>query len=280
MLADTLQSLKLASHLLALSALVFMSLALAVKGREAIGLARRALGEIRLNLAWYFFDALLVGPLLAIAAGAIVHVVGSQSLALVGTDTWTAAGSLPTFVAVVFIGDFVSYWRHRLEHTRWLWPAHAIHHSDTQMTWLTLARFHPVNRAVTSSVDVTVLALVGFPLWALVANEFVRRYYGEFIHADVPWTYGGLGWLLVSPVMHQWHHARDVVAAGSNFATVFSVFDRVFGTHHVPGLCTVPLGVTEDIGGTLGRQLAWPFRAWLGDSHPKSQIPNPKSQVM
>ena len=61
------------------------------------------------------------------------------------------------------IGDFFSYWRHRLEHTRLLWPAHAIHHSDTDLTWLTIGRFHPIDRVVTCTVDIALLALLGFP---------------------------------------------------------------------------------------------------------------------
>jgi sterol desaturase/sphingolipid hydroxylase (fatty acid hydroxylase superfamily) len=170
-----------------------------------------------------------------------------------------------TLLLTVFIGDFVSYWRHRLEHTPWLWPAHAIHHGDREMTWLTLSRFHPVNRVTTAIIDNTVLALLGAPAWALAANELIRHYYGQFIHADLPWTYGRWGMIFVSPAMHRWHHAREVTGAGSNFATVFSACDRVFGTYYVPGPCHVPLGVTDDIGTGPVRQLAYPFRVWAAD---------------
>ncbi len=64
--------------------------------------------------------------------------------------------------------------------------------------------------------------------------------------------------------MHRWHHARDVKGTGSNFATVFSVFDKAFGTYYVPGLCNVPLGVTDDQypGKGLIRHLLHPFVAW------------------
>ena len=85
--------------------------------------------------------------------------------------------------------------------------------------------------------------------------------YGDFIHADLPWTYGPLGWIFVSPAMHRWHHAREIRCAGTNFATVFSVFDQAFRTYHVPGACNVPLGVRDDIGQGALAQLAWPFRA-------------------
>jgi len=62
--------------------------------------------------------------------------------------------------------------------------------------------------------------------------------------------------------MHHWHHVRDVDGAGYNFATVFSLWDRAFGTYHQPGPCTVPTGVRDDMGqGVLG-QYAHPFKTW------------------
>jgi sterol desaturase/sphingolipid hydroxylase (fatty acid hydroxylase superfamily) len=251
-----------AAQLLGLSALMFGALALLVKGDEAIAAARRAAREIRLNLSLYFIDAILVGPVLAVLVALLRTGLTHYSLVLVDPHAWASLGPATTFVAVVVLGDFVGYWRHRMEHTRLLWPAHAIHHSDTEMTWLTLARFHPINRLSTQLIDIGCLAALGFPDWGLVAYVMVRHYYGELIHADLPWMYGPMKWLFVSPVMHRWHHARDVAGSGSNFATVFSVFDRAFGTYYVPGLCTVPLGVNDDVGmGTL-RQLSYPFVSW------------------
>lgn len=266
-LRDAFTSLRLAAAFLAISVLFFGFVALVVKGREAINAAVRAVAEVRLNLAFYFLDALFVVPLLAVLVATLRFVVTEYSLAIGNEEFWSGAGRVVTFIAVLFIGDFISYWRHRAEHTRLFWPAHVIHHSDTDMTWLTLSRFHPINRITTAAVDVFVLALLGFPGWALVANNLVRHYYGEFIHADLPWMYGPFRKLFVSPVMHRWHHARDVTGTGSNFATVFSVFDQAFGTYYVPGLCNVPLGVTDDQypGSGVIRHMIHPFVAWSRD---------------
>jgi sterol desaturase/sphingolipid hydroxylase (fatty acid hydroxylase superfamily) len=261
-LKSTAESLWIGAQILLLSASVFALLALVIKGREAIRAAQKAARESRVNLTLAFLDALMVAPFIGILAQAVRSFVSWSGLSLLPVSAWESLGAVPTVFAVIFIGDFVSYWRHRLEHTRLLWPAHAVHHSDTEMTWLTLQRFHPINRATTSAVDIFGLALLGFPDWALVANVMLRHYYGEFIHADLPWTYGPLKGVFVSPVMHRWHHARDVQGAGSNFATVFAVFDRTFGTYHCPGLCTVPLGVNDEMGqGTIG-QLLYPVIAW------------------
>jgi sterol desaturase/sphingolipid hydroxylase (fatty acid hydroxylase superfamily) len=236
-----------------------------MKGRAAIDDARRAATETRTTLVLYVFDFFLVGPPLGMAIALITATTQRYSLELIGDFTWARVSPGWTLVLALFIGDFTAYWRHRLEHTRWLWPAHAIHHSDTEMTWLTGNRFHPINSLTTVVIDNVMLALLGVPAWAIAANEFLRHYYGEFIHADVPWTYGMLGRIFVSPVMHRWHHARDVEGAGSNFATVFSVFDQVFGTYYVPGRCSVPLGVTEHVGQGLARPLLYPFQRWRTD---------------
>jgi len=262
---DAAVSLWQAAELLILSASIFALLAIAIKGRQAIDEARKAAVESRVNLAIAFLDSLLVAPVIAVVVQLVRDAVSWSGLEILTPAQWTGAGTAVTFVAVIFIGDFVSYWRHRLEHTPLLWPSHAVHHSDAEMTWLTLQRFHPINRVTTSFVDILGLALLGFPEWALVANVMVRHYYGEFIHADLPWTYGPLKGVFVSPVMHRWHHARDVVGAGSNFATVFAVFDRTFGTYHVPGLCTVPLGVNDEMGQGTGSQLLYPLLVWGRD---------------
>jgi sterol desaturase/sphingolipid hydroxylase (fatty acid hydroxylase superfamily) len=122
------------------------------------------------------------------------------------------------------------------------------------MTWLTLERMHPVDR-VGSMLDLLVLSALGFPMWALAAYVMIRHYYGYLIHADTNWTLGRLNWVFNTPVMHRWHHARDIEASGSNFATVFSVFDRAFSTYYQPGPCQVPLWWTAWAG--QSQALCW-----------------------
>jgi sterol desaturase/sphingolipid hydroxylase (fatty acid hydroxylase superfamily) len=258
-------SLWLAMQVLALSAVFFGGLALLIKGSEAVAAARRAIAEIRVNFSLYVLDTIFVAPVLGTLTAFIGYAAAAYSLVLVRPAFWTFSGRAVTLVAVLFVGDFVSYWRHRFEHTHLLWPTHAVHHSDEQMNWLTLARFHPIDRLTTTAIDTAGLALLGFPQWALVANVIIRHYYGEFIHADLPWTYGPVGRIFVSPAMHRWHHARDVVGAGSNFTTIFSAIDWAFGTYYLPGLCTVPLGVTDEMGSGTVKQLIYPLVAWTNE---------------
>jgi sterol desaturase/sphingolipid hydroxylase (fatty acid hydroxylase superfamily) len=248
-------------YALVVPAVFFALLALAIKRGEAWAAARRAGEQVRVSLWLYFLDAVFTVPVMAIVISAIHALLFHLGVTRFQTSVWAMMGTYPTLFLVLFLGDFASYWRHRFEHTSFLWPSHAVHHSDTDMTWLTLERFHPINRVTTTVIDSTFLVLMGFPAWAVLANSVVRHYYGYFIHADLPWTYGKFGAIFVSPAMHHWHHAREVRYAGTNFATVFSVFDRAFGTYK-GGLCDVPLGLDADMGVGVKGQLAYPFRVW------------------
>jgi sterol desaturase/sphingolipid hydroxylase (fatty acid hydroxylase superfamily) len=168
---------------------------------------------------------------------------------------WHAAIVIPL---ALFMGDLVAYFRHRFEHSRLLWPSHVMHHSDQDMNWTTVYRFHPINRLTTIVIDYGSLILFGFPPYAVAINGLVRSYYGMFIHTRLPWTLGWLGHVLVSPAMHRWHHVLEGQGVGSNFASIFSVFDRLFGTHYVPGPCNSKLGVQDVDNDALLTQLALP----------------------
>src|SRR5215211_369799 len=103
--------------------IAFALLALALKGRAALDDARRASAQTRTTLGLYVFDFFLVGPPLGLAVALIVSSVQQYGVALISSTTWSAVGAPITMVLTLFLGDFSSYWRHRLEHTRWLWPA-------------------------------------------------------------------------------------------------------------------------------------------------------------
>jgi sterol desaturase/sphingolipid hydroxylase (fatty acid hydroxylase superfamily) len=243
-------------------ALAFAALAWITKGwRGALAGARAAAGETKITAIMIIVDTLAISPLLSVGIAVAVGAVASHGLQLDSARLWAGMGRWPTIAAAVVVGDFLGYWRHRAQHSRWLWPAHAIHHSDRQLTWLSLERMHPIDR-LGSLTDMVILSALGFPVWALAANALVRHYWGYAIHADAPWTLGKVGWVINSPAMHRWHHAREVEGSGHNFATVFSLWDRAFGTYYQPGPCAAPLGVTDDLGeGALG-QYAYPFKTW------------------
>ena len=163
----------------------------------------------------------------------------------------------------VFLIDFVSYWRHRLMHMKWLWPIHLIHHSSTRLNWLSNERFHPLNYLISTSINTVAVVFFLGPEIALYA-AFLRRLYNFYIHANVRISYGVLAYVFVSPQFHHWHHSSDIKAANKNYCTFFSCIDWLFGTYYLPkdGAFPAKMGTKDSPEEGLWQQTVYPFRQW------------------
>ncbi|MDH3668772.1 MAG: sterol desaturase family protein [Paracoccaceae bacterium] len=254
-----------ASQELVWVSIAFFLVSLVIKGRATSEWIKRSWGEARLNLFYYFLDLVLVVPVGALMIAGINFLILDGGLAFYTPESYDAWPPILVLLFCVATSDFIGYWRHRLLHTWALWPVHAIHHSDTEMTWTTLARFHPINRLMTTGLNAAFLSLLGVPPGFIALNGIFRHYYGYFIHADIPWSYGPLRFVLVSPIMHRWHHVREVEGSGSNFATVFALYDLAFRSFYMPPRVVPSLGITEPrFPDTWLGQTLYPFRVWAG----------------
>ena len=178
-------------------------------------------------------------------------------------------GFIAQVVLAVVIGEFVAYWKHRLLHTRLLWPFHAAHHSSVEVDWWSNERVHPVESVINALLQIGTLMPLGFAPIAIGLAVTIRQTYSAFTHANVRLSFGRLGWLFVSPHHHRWHHSDNPAMAGRNFANMLAVLDVLGGTW------TVPKGQPESFGirgekvaeGFVGQMVA-PFvhvvrrRAW------------------
>ncbi len=252
---------QMALLMLAMTGSVFGTLALLVK-RQAIGTAlARVRGEFATNLGLLLVNLVLIAPLFAVPEGFIRdHLVAIPALG----SFWSSFNELAVFVIVVLVYDFIVYWRHRAEHHPLLWPIHATHHADTALHWLSVHRKHPLSKLLSVLVDVWILFLLGFPEWAIASATFVRSWWGFFIHADVPWTLGIFGKVLISPAAHRLHHIRDEALMGTNYGNTVTLWDKIFGTYLDPRpYLNCETGIAEGTRGFLG-ELGRPFerRYW------------------
>jgi sterol desaturase/sphingolipid hydroxylase (fatty acid hydroxylase superfamily) len=169
----------------------------------------------------------------------------------------------------VIITDFLSYWIHRAYHRfPVLWAFHVVHHTSEELDWLSTSRLHPASQVLNTAVIAAALFLGGLPVSAVLgANLFIGAA-ALLVHANVRWTFGPLRHLLVSPLFHQWHHARidddaDRQKAG-NFGAAFSVWDRLFGTWSLPSTKRpVHFGVENAPAPTISGLLFHPLRACI-----------------
>ena len=236
----------------------FALLALVVKRRRILAALRACRAEAQTNVLLWLFNGLVVTPLVILPVLAVEGFLGD--FGLLADELERIPGWLAVALAIILI-DLVAYWRHRLEHDPALWRFHATHHADTAMHWFSLQRKHPVSKVASLLLDSLLVIALGFPLWTVALAATLRSWWGYFIHADVEWTLGPLGAVLVSPAAHRLHHVRDEALMGANYGNTVTLWDRLFGTWRDPApYLGCETGIAEGTRGFAG-ELKRPFEA-------------------
>ncbi len=144
--------------------------------------------------------------------------------------------------------DLARYWTHRLSHrVPALWALHQVHHSAEVLTPFTIYRTHPIEGWLNQTASAwglgfgagLVAGLFHAPLspWNLLGLHGLSVFWNlcgsNLRHSHVWVAYPAwLSRLLMSPAGHQLHHSRDQRHHDRNFASVFSLWDHLFGTYH------------------------------------------------
>lgn len=169
---------------------------------------------------------------------------------------------------ILLIRDLLIYIRHRIFHSRTIWPFHSIHHSSEDLNWISTARFHPVESLIEIFLEIVLFASLvyfGFSLSIIALASLIIGFYNFLIHSNCNWTFGALGRIFVSPVLHRWHHSADKAAIDKNFAAMFSFIDIMFGTYYMPvdkqpELLGLPQSQTKVFPRKFIDQVFFPFR--------------------
>ncbi|MBR0650332.1 sterol desaturase family protein [Roseomonas terrae] len=196
-------------------------------------------------LAPMFFLLSAVGAALAVAL--LTPILGSPEpgMRLNHPLAMVAAALIPFMTT-----DFSLYWTHRLFHRfPLLWRAHRLHHEPVTLTPLTAFRFWPQEQIIHIAGGVFMnglgLGIVAMafgarvdPATLLGVNAFTLVWnlaFSHLRHSHVALPFPRwLSYVLVSPHMHQAHHSADAEQHDKNFATVFALWDWMFGTLYLP----------------------------------------------
>lgn len=164
--------------------------------------------------------------------------------------------------ALLFLADAIAYGMHRLLHRPRLWAFHAVHHSSEDVDWLSSVRLHPVNDVLIRVAQAVPIVLLGFDPTVLAAYVPILSLYAIFIHANVPWSFGPLRYVIATPAFHRWHHAAEAEGRERNYAGLFPVFDLMCGTFHMPnGRAPETFGAPDaEVPAGIVAQLVYPFR--------------------
>jgi sterol desaturase/sphingolipid hydroxylase (fatty acid hydroxylase superfamily) len=217
--------------------------------------------QFRSDLGYYFIGLTLV-PLI------IVGLCYPLSLGLLrlGADNslFQQLEFLPPWlrwIPILFLIDLGAYWYHRgIHHFDSVWKFHRVHHSSRRLTWFAGIREHYF---LIIAVN-TLFFLISFSLGVGFTEQLVLitifRFVSLLQHTALPFRLKWLEPFVMTPYFHQFHHDK-VKGRYVNFATVFPVLDKIFGTYYCPKQSiNSDFGIQEKIGEGLIQEQLSPWR--------------------
>lgn len=223
---DTLSTLRLAS------VLGILGLLLALEWRHPFRTpGQPTVRHAAMNLTIAGSNAVLVNLLFGGWLLFLSHRVASESWGLLPQ---LGLSPLSLIVASVVLLDLTFYGVHRANHDlSWLWRFHRAHHSDLDLDVTSAFRFHLGEVLMSTGIKALTIPILGIPPAGLLLFDTLLVASAEFQHSNVrlPASVDGtLRRVIVTPHMHWIHHSRETTHHNSNFGTILSMWDRMFGT--------------------------------------------------
>jgi sterol desaturase/sphingolipid hydroxylase (fatty acid hydroxylase superfamily) len=154
--------------------------------------------------------------------------------------------SWQAWLLLILCEDFCYYWFHRASHeVRFLWSAHVNHHSSRHYNLATALR-QSWTTPLTGPVFWLPLALLGFHPAMILTAQAISLIYQFWIHTELIGRLGPCEWVLNTPSHHRVHHGSNVAYLDRNYAGIFIVWDRLFGSFE-PESAPVDYGLTRNI---------------------------------
>jgi sterol desaturase/sphingolipid hydroxylase (fatty acid hydroxylase superfamily) len=193
--------------------------------------SRRANGRLATNL-WLLVITLTLATLLNFALVLGAAYIGQSGLGLLQL---LGLGAIASFIVALIALDGATYLAHRLMHQMpLLWRVHLVHHIDAAVDATTAFRQHPIEGVVRFGFIAATAWALGAPPAAIAVYRLLGALNSVLEHANIrvpPALDRALVWFWVTPDMHKVHHSRDRVETDSNYANLFSFFDRALRTY-------------------------------------------------
>lgn len=218
------------------------------------------------------------GDFYQVLIGAAVVTALQPRLSFLQLDVF-ASWPLPARAVAFWItADFLGYWMHRLQHgIPFLWAFHSVHHAPERMTFLTSYRIHPIEQLIASLVLFVPLLVIGLPTQSWLPLVAVLTVLEFAQHSDLPWRFGPLYRVFVSPAFHAVHHSVDRRHYDKHFGKILSTWDVIFGTAVADAERPRRYGIEGlRIPESLIQQLVFPFRL-VWNNHRQPAITQPSS---
>ncbi|MEO1150950.1 MAG: sterol desaturase family protein [Pseudomonadota bacterium] len=241
---------------------IFTALAFLARGTEIFRWRPKLAHSAATNLAFVGFNtgAAIIVYYLVLPVSSLYEFLNVPQLP---AALWANVPLPIAGLIALLVYDFNLYWVHRYLHESWIWPIHAVHHSDTQLHFLSWSRAHFLETAVLSASLLVMGSWLGLKFHEIFMLGYIKAVHQYYVHANLDWGHGPLKHIIASPRFHRWHHADVKEAYDKNFASIFPFYDILFGTYYCPGPAKdVPTGFENNPGDHVVPLIAFPFKEW------------------
>lgn len=185
---------------------------------------------------FFIFSIVISGFYSALALFFSEFGINNKSLAFIDLSSLSLGMQLLIFFIVL---DFVQWITHVLLHKfEFLWKFHKVHHSVKEMGFAAHLRYHWMENILYKPLKtIGVMIIGGFEPGQAYIVHFIAISIGHLNHANVKISWGALKYILNNPVMHLYHHVKELPAHkpnGINFGISLSIWDYIFKTNYVP----------------------------------------------
>ncbi|MFN4284791.1 MAG: sterol desaturase family protein [Lacibacter sp.] len=161
---------------------------------------------------------------LSIAIISYEWLVNRVAVTHVDSGVWTY---IIAFVAL----DFAGYWVHRIDHEYNLfWNAHIVHHSSEEFNLACALRQSISVFVRLFTIFLLPAALLGVPAQVIAVVAPLHLFAQFWYHTRHIGKMGVLEHILVTPSHHRVHHAINPEYLDKNYAQIFIIWDKLFGT--------------------------------------------------
>ncbi len=154
-----------------------------------------------------------------------------------------------TFTVLVLFDIWMYVWHMANHRIAFLWRFHRAHHADIDMDTTTALRFHPGELILSTFIRLPVVILLGMSFSQLVLFELMLNLSTLFHHSNIaiPEKWDRLlRTIMVTPNMHRVHHSVVRAETNSNFTSLLSFWDRLYGTFTTRGdTRTITIGLPD-----------------------------------
>lgn len=136
-----------------------------------------------------------------------------------------------TLIGCIILADLAYYWEHRFMHRTGIgWATHTVHHSSPEFNLSVAYRFGPLDGLLPILFHLP-LAILGFNPLIIFLSEAIVQLYQTMLHTQlIKKLPAPIEAIFNTPSHHRVHHGRNRQYLDKNYAGIFIIWDKLFGT--------------------------------------------------